>query len=214
MLSARGVDWIMSGQTENLYRLRRQDVSKAGAVLTDAFRHDPLWRKLLAGSQARQTRGLFEIPVRYCLKYGQVCAVSENLEGVIAWVSGHLADMPIWRLVASGAIWPGLRVARLMAPQMAPVFMPIEADRKANMLGRPYIYLPVLGVAQAYQGQGFGGKLLSALVSESEQAGLPLYLETETESNVRWYERFGFKTVKQITLSRLDLPLWEMVREP
>jgi hypothetical protein len=39
-------------------------------------------------------------------------------------------------------------------------------------------------------------------------------LKTETESNVRLYERFGFRTVKTIALPELNLPMWEMVREP
>jgi hypothetical protein len=63
-------------------------------------------------------------------------------------------------------------------------------------------------------GQGFGGKLLGALIEESEQVGVPIYLETETEKNVRMYERLSFRLLNQITLPVLDLPMWEMAREP
>jgi ribosomal protein S18 acetylase RimI-like enzyme len=82
------------------------------------------------------------------------------------------------------------------------------------MKGRTYLYLMVLGVATEFQGQGFGGKLLRALIEKSEQAGVPIYVETETERNVKMYERFGFRVLKQITLPIINLPQWEMVREP
>jgi GNAT superfamily N-acetyltransferase len=64
------------------------------------------------------------------------------------------------------------------------------------------------------RGQGFGGKLLRALVEESKQVGTPLYLEATTERNVRMYERLGFRLLNQIILPVINLPLWEMVREP
>jgi len=82
------------------------------------------------------------------------------------------------------------------------------------MKGKAYIYLMVLGVTTELQGQGFGGKLLRALIEEGERAEVPIYVETETERNVRMYERFGFRVLKQITLPIINLPQWEMVREP
>lgn len=68
----------------------------------------------------------------------------------------------------------------------------------------------VIAVAPAYQGQGFGGKLLRALIEKSERTGTPLYLETE--SNVRMYEHLGFTVVKEIVLPIVNLPMWEMTR--
>jgi hypothetical protein len=56
--------------------------------------------------------------------------------------------------------------------------------------------------------------LLNTLIVESERARVPIYLETETASNVRWYGKFGFETIKQIVLPIVDLPMWEMVRKP
>jgi len=82
------------------------------------------------------------------------------------------------------------------------------------MGGTRHLYLMVLGVATAFQGQGLGTKLMKALVEESEQAGIPIYLETQTETNVQWYEKLGFRQIKQVTLPVINLPQWELVREP
>jgi ribosomal protein S18 acetylase RimI-like enzyme len=205
-------------QIENLYKVQKKDISKAGAVLADAFQHDPVWNKFFKGEAKIEQKGtVFESPIRYCLKYGEVYATSEHLEGVAVWVPGDLADMTIWRLIRSGAIISGMKAMKVftrLAWKKGLVFEPMQADRKANMRGRPFIYLMIIGVASEFQGQGFGGKLLGALIEESEQAGIPIYVETEPEKNVRMYERFGFRSVNQITLPILDLPMWEMVREP
>jgi ribosomal protein S18 acetylase RimI-like enzyme len=209
----------MSGQIENLYKVQKKDIPKAGAVLANAFQHDPIWTKIFEdeGKNHQKMGALYEGPVRYCLKYGEVYAPSEHLEGIAGWGLNDFADMTIWRMIRSGSIISGMKMGLTMAKRaqkMRVVFEPLEADRKANMKGSAYIYLMIIGVASEFQGQGFGGKLLRALIEESEQAGVPIYLETETERNVSMYERLGFRVLNQITLPMVNLPMWEMAREP
>ena len=97
---------------------------------------------------------------------------------------------------------------------MGPVFKPVIEDRHEHMAGSTYLYLLVVGVATKLQGKGFGRKLIGAAIEKSEREGLQLYLETETEENVKMYEHFGFRLLKRITLPIVDLPMWEMVRKP
>ena len=206
----------MPGKRDDLYRLEKRDARRAAEVLADAFQRDPVWNEVFGDAEREQRSYAFETPVRYCLRYGQVYAPSEKLEGVAAWVPGALARMTFWRILRSGAFWAGLQLGRLGASwvrRMPTIFRQIEQDREANMRGRSFVYLQVIGVAPRYQGQGYGGTLLRALIEESERVGLAIYLETETESNVRMYERFGFQVLKQITLPIVHLPMWEMVRE-
>lgn len=199
--------------------MTRRDIAKAGAVLADAFRHDPVWTKIFEreANDDRKMGAWYEGSIRYCLKYGMVYATSEHLEGIAGCVPGEFADMTVWRMIWSGASGSGVKMGIRMAMRalkMAAVFEPLEADRRANMKGRAYIYLMIIGVASQHQGQGLGGKLLRALFEKSERAGIPLYLETETERNARMYERLGFRLINQISLPVLALPVWEMVREP
>ena len=95
---------------------------------------------------------------------------------------------------------------------MEPIFRPLETYREEIMRGRTFVYLPIIGVAQAMQGRGFGSAILTALIDACERKGTPIYLETETADNVRLYERFGFVVERQITLPVVDLPMWLMVR--
>ncbi len=199
-----------------LDKIHKRDIPKASAVLADAFQHDPLWNKFFEGEPNidLKFRACFETPIRYCYKFGEVYATSKNFEGIAACVPGHLSYMSMWRMIRSGAILPGIRMGVKAGKKMAPVFNPLEHDRKENMGGRSFIYLFIVGVATELQGQGFGGKLLRALIDNYDTSGIPIYLETEIEKYVKLYEKFGFRTVKQITLPIVNHPMWEMVREP
>lgn len=203
----------MSMKLDDLYPLQKKDASRAGEVLVSAFERDPVWQMLFQDATPAQRIAAFEAPIRYCLKYGQVYAPSAALEGVAAWTPGKLAEMTLWRMLLSGAMGAGLRMGMTMSRKMMQVFAPIEADRKAIMRGKDFIYLLVIGVAPQLQGQGHAGKLLRALFAESKRAQVSIYLETQTESNVRLYEYFGFEVVKEMELPLVALPMWEMVRE-
>ncbi|MFC2032631.1 GNAT family N-acetyltransferase [Chloroflexota bacterium] len=199
-----------------LHGVQKGDIVRVGKVLADAFQHDPLWNKIHEGASdiENRFRAHFEVPVRHCLKYGEVYAPSEDLEGVVAWVPGKYADMTAWRIIHSGAMGAAMRMGSNAAKKMGPVFKPVTEDRHEHMAGRTYLYLLVIGVATKLQGKGFGRKLISAAIEKSEREGLQLYLETETEENVKMYEHFGFRLIKRITLPMVDLPMWEMVRKP
>lgn len=202
----------MARKLDNLYWVQKKDIHRAAIVLADAFQHDLVWNAVFGDATLAQRAYAFETPVRYCLKYGEVYAPSEALEGVAAWAPGALADMTFWRILRSGAFWSGMKIGARIARKMQPIFRPIETDRRENMRGKSYIYLQVIGVAPVFQGQGFSGKLLRALIEKSEQTGVSLYLETETEANVSMYEHFGFTVIKKIKLPIIDLPMWEMVK--
>jgi len=189
----------MEKQGKMLYRVKKADITRVGKVLADAFRQDPLWNKIYEGEAdfEKKYRAFFEVPVRYCLKYGEVYAPSEELEGIVAWVPGKYANMTAWRILISGALGAAIRMGANASKKMRPIFKPITEDRDAHMAGHNFLYLFVVGVATEFQGRG-----------------LQLYLETEAEENVKMYEHFGFKLLKRITLPIVDLPMWEMFKEP
>ena len=148
------------------------------------------------------------------MKYGEVYASSQKLEGIAALTPGKYSEMPTWRIIRSGAVKSGLETGIKILKKTAPIFTQFDEDRDENMKDRSFIYLMIFGVQAKFQGKGIGGRLLSLLIENSKQTGLPLYLETQTESNVELYERFGFTLIKKVTLKAIELPIWEMIKEP
>ena len=213
---ARLPDHNTEREERMLYRVQKRDIVRASKLLADAFQHDPLWNRISEGESdfEKRFRAIFEVPVRHCLKYGEVYATSEDLEGVIGWVPGEYADMNAWRMIRSGSLGSAMRIGLNPAKKMGSVFKAVVKDRREHMAGHTFLYVSIVGVATKAQGKGFGRKLLDAAIKKSEREGLYLYLETETEENMRMYEHFGFRLLKKITLPVVELPMWEMVREP
>jgi len=58
-------------------------------------------------------------------------------------------------------------------------------------------HLGPVGVLPSHQGKGIGTKLLSRFCQEVDACLSPAYLETDTDMNVRFYERFGFEVVEE-----------------
>lgn len=58
-------------------------------------------------------------------------------------------------------------------------------------------HLGPVGVLPSHQGKGIGTKLLSRFCQEVDACLSPAYLETDTDKNVRLYERFGFEVVRE-----------------
>lgn len=199
---------------DKLHQLSKHESDQAGRVLSEAFRDDPVFNAIFLDAPPEQRVAFFSAPVIYSMKYGQVFAPSGQLEGIAAWVPGAYADMNLFRMISSGAFWTGMKMGMEIAKKLKVIFGPVEHDRKEHMLGRSYIYLQIIGISPQYQGQGLGGKLLHALFAESEKSGLPIYLETETDENVSLYEHLGFSVLRKVTLPLIDLPMWEMIREP
>jgi ribosomal protein S18 acetylase RimI-like enzyme len=194
---------------DDLYTIQKKDLRKVVDVLTDAFSEDSMWQEVFKNED--KNRALTEVMVRFCLKYGSVFSTSDNLEGVMA-LAPHDKEMTMWRLIRSGAFFLSLKIAS-EAKIMKVLTQTIEEAKKDLSLGT-YIHLLIMGVSQEYQGKGFGGKLLRALIEKAETEGKPIYLETQKEANVSLYEKYGFSVKKKVMLPEpLYLPMWLMLRD-
>lgn len=82
---------------EQLYRIGKRNIEKSGRVLAEAFKEDPVWAKIFQNTGMPEQYVFFQGPVRYCLKYGEVYAPTDEIEGVMAFVPGSFADMTLLR---------------------------------------------------------------------------------------------------------------------
>jgi GNAT superfamily N-acetyltransferase len=192
-----------------LYTIQKKDLKNAVNVLTNAFSEDSMWKEVF--NDEDKNRILTEVMVRFCLKYGNVLSTSENVEGVMA-IAPHDKEMTTWRIIRSGAFFLSMKIAN-EAKKMEVLTNAVEEAKKSLNLG-PYIHLLIMGVSQEFQGKGFGRKLLRALIEKAETEKKPIYLETQKEENVHFYEKYGFSVQNQIMLPEpLNLPMWLMLRD-
>ena len=192
-----------------LFKIQKRDLKNAVDVLTEAFSKESMWKEVFTDEE--KNRILTEVMVRFCLKYGSVYATSENFEGIMA-LAPHDKEMTTWTIVRSGAFFLSMKISD-EAKKMEVLNSAVEEAKKSLNLGS-HIHLLMMGVSQEFQGKGFGGKLLRALIEKAEAEKKSIYLETQKENNVKLYEKYGFSVKKKIILSEpLNLPMWLMVRQ-
>ncbi|MHA1945671.1 MAG: GNAT family N-acetyltransferase [Candidatus Hodarchaeales archaeon] len=199
-----------------LYKVQKKDIEVASQVLGEAFHNDPAWIYVIPDKNERKEKlpFVFEYVVRYSLKYGEVYAPTENLEGITAWVPHITVEKSIWRILRSGAFRAALKMGNEIGKRVEKLFDQIDKDRREHMKDRSYLYLQAIGVLPEFQGQGFGGRLLKPMFVKADIEGILIYLETETEKNMHIYSKYGFQTLKEGPAPGADLYFWEMVREP
>jgi ribosomal protein S18 acetylase RimI-like enzyme len=206
----------MSFEIEELYKIQKKDIEIASQVLGKAFHDDPAWIYVIPDENERKEKlpSVFEYSIRYSLKYGEVYAPTENLEGIAVWMPHTTVEKSMWRILRSGAFRAALKMGSEIGKRIEKLFDQIDQDRREHMKDRSYVYLQAIGVLPEFQGKGFGGRLLKPMFTKADIEGILIYLETETEKNIQIYKKYGFKTLKEGKFPSADFPFWEMVREP
>ena len=194
----------------DLYKLQKKDIKKVLNVFLNAYSDDPMFEKFIQEEDKR--RAQFEIMLKFCVKYGDVFSISDNFEGVMAIVSHDKGDMTVGRVIRSGGFFSSMKLMSLRKIMEASS-KALEEAKKDLDIG-PYIFLFIMAVSKEFQGKGYGGKFLRAIIEKSEIEKKPIYLETQNEKNVSLYEHFGFHVVNKITMpDPVNLPMWLMVRD-
>ena len=193
----------------DLHKIQKKDLKNTVNVLTNAFSEDSMWKEVFDDED--KNRVLTEVMVRFCLKYGNVLSTSDNLEGIMA-IAPHDKEMTTLRVILSGSFFLSMKISK-EAKKMEILSKAVEEAKKSLNLD-PYIHLLIMGVSQEFQGKGFGRKLLRALIEKAQTEKKSIYLETQKEDNINFYEKYGFSVEKKIILPEpLNLPMWLMVRD-
>ena len=193
----------------DLYKIQKKDLDKAVTVLDSAFSEDSMWKEVFDDEE--KNRILTEVMVRFCLTYGNVVSTSNKLEGVMA-IAPYGKDMNLVSIIRSGAFLLSMKIGN--ESKKFKVLSDAVEEAKKTLDLDPYIHLLIMGVSQESQGKGLGGKLLKALIEKSESERKPIYLETQKEDNIYFYEKYGFNVKKKIILPEpFNLPMWLMLRD-
>jgi GNAT superfamily N-acetyltransferase len=78
----------------------------------------------------------------------------------------------------------------------------------------PHFYLSGLGTDPPMQGQGLGSAALAPVLARCDAEGIPAYLESTKERNVRFYEHHGFAVTGTIAVPPDGPSMWTMWRDP
>ena len=199
-------------QRDELQRLTKQQLSQAIPMLGRAFHNDPLSIYIYLDEAERKRRlpFMFEIALRYSLRYGEVTAMPD-ITGAACWLPPESTDVRIGRLLRVGAAGISLkmRTAGIRRMTSAEDYM---KETHQHCIMEKHWYLWVLGVEPTRQGQGIGGRLLRAGLQRADASRLPCYLETMNPNNVPLYQKFGFAIASDGVIPGSNVRMWGMVR--
>jgi ribosomal protein S18 acetylase RimI-like enzyme len=220
---------LASTSAGSLRLLTPDDLPAAAEVFARAFDGDPVASLLLPDDDARGRFAcwLGEASVRAALPYASVYGVE---------VTGELAGLAVWHppSVVPGSVGdtlallrgvPGVLTALARMPPRLVLVTGLEPCRLRRLLRAqsrarseagvgPAWHLAYLAVAPEHQGNGYARLLLDHVLDRCDEDGTAAWLETTDPANPARYERFGFRTVRQVHPGRRLPGLWVMRREP
>jgi GNAT superfamily N-acetyltransferase len=194
-------------------RLSPADVKTSIAVAARAFWDDPMFNYFTPDLLAQHRNvGFFTATLHDCVAHGEVwvAKLGPTLAGVAGW-------LPPGVFPATGgtrALRQGLRVAPgVMRGRERRTAFKLLNEMTARHPHEEHWYLAALCTDPSYQGRGVGTALLGPMLARADDVGVATYLETQKESNLAYYRRFGFEVVDKFSVDSSP-PLWRMQREP
>lgn len=187
----------------------------AGEVLGRAFQTDPLWTAVIRDHDRRceMLVEMFTGLTKTTVAAQGTAEKTPHLNGVALWLPPG-KNIGLWATLRSG-----LAMARFVIKlpgrdrkRMMTVLREV-GERRKILMPEPHWYVAAIGVAPEFHGTGLGTILMRHGIARADRSRRPIYLETETESNVAFYQHLGFDVIEEFTPNGLSLPIWLMARD-
>lgn len=192
--------------------LAESRLDEAAHALALAFHEDPLQSYTFpnADERRRLSPPHFAALLRYGLLAGEVLTGSARGAGAVVVMPPAVEHTPAMAEAAGLTRLPET-IGGEAAERFGRVIDYAEAVHR-RVMPAPHWYVMVVGVAPAFQGQGYGRALLQPMLDRADADGLPCYLETAQPRNVSFYQRLGFMLVVDDIEPNSGLRLWAFRR--
>jgi len=199
---------------EDIIKLDKTQVKAAGEVLGRALQDDPVSVWDIPDKEKRHTviKHVFQMTSCLGVKYGETHATSPKLEGIAVWLP--YINKEFKEIINLGCMLKAkfYKLGREAGKRIKPIQ---EHNTKVHREFAPgdHWYLQTLGVEPTHQGKGYGSLLMEYMLEIIDNTNpLPVFLETSTELNVKFYKRFGFEVMKEGIIPETDVDQWYLLR--
>ena len=194
-----------------IWSLSPDRTGDAIGVLCAVFPDFPGSEELAPAERRRVAAILHGRTVQAGFQWGRIDAWYDPIAGMAVWLARPA-------LVDTTPPQPtsGKRLADLLGPGIVARLEAFDAVmQRLRAVARPdrHVYLDQLGVLRAHRHQGIATALLVAGHAWADGMGLPCALDTDTDENVAFYERRGYRVVARERLPDSGRDLVAMRRE-
>ena len=204
----------MNPKLNNLFRLDENQIISTSIILGRAFKDNPLsiYRIPDISERFKKLKFLFEFAIRYGVLFGEVYGTSPNLEGIAGWIPFEKVYQSTEDQIRSGGkkIVSEFGMDFIKKQYSLQKFLDAIHKRNASF---PHLYLYALGVDPRFQSKGYGSYLLKAMFEKVDKTRIPIYLETDKEKNVSFYQKHEFELMEKAPIPNTDIPVWAMLRK-
>ncbi len=170
-------------------QLSSEDEDNIIHVLTQSFKNNKSVQYITGTgkSQEKKLKVLINYSLKYALAFGKIYLTADKK--ACALVTFPHKTQTTFRTI----LWDLELVLLCIGLRHIGKVLKRENALKKLHPKTPFYYLWYIGVNPDHQGQGIGTALLRRIRRDSQNAGMPIYLETSTEKNIPWYEKNGFR---------------------
>lgn len=207
--------------SDNLYRVQREDLPKLEQLLNQCFAKDPLYETLIPDTDVRKRLmpELFRCDMDEFYETCEIFADSKDLNGVLV-VSDEAEPYNIFRFYLSEAKAALQTDTYLIMedPSLKTLHNFIKGDDYLNsswtdqLHQNQRLHIIYLAVSPQMQHHGIAALLMREAISYAEKHRMMISLETHNERNIKFYQQFGLK-VYGVMKRNFPLKQYCLIRE-
>lgn len=194
-----------------IVRLEEGRLGEASDVLARAFHDDPAWVWLIPDERRRRRLLPWLFRVGFDVTAADVWTTQGIVRGAARWLPPGRPPMRVGPALRAFVTTP-FRLGTSITPFLA--YGRAVETMRAEAVPEPHWYLAGIGVDPSAQGRGIGSALLQPGIEAARSAGLPVVLLTNNEANLSFYERNGFRTIREGRTPKNGPKAWAMVMHP
>ena len=192
-----------------VHRAKPFEAAAIAATLATAFENDPFMAHLIppeASSRRARLRAYMSVPTKFAMAHGAVLT-TDRADAAAAWIAPGTTSGIL------DTVRAGPRMLRAFAPHLSRAMATLRTLDSARPQ-EPHWYLESVGARPETRGQGAGRACLEPILAACDRDRFPAYLESSSLDNVPYYERYGFKVVKELPLPDNGPTMYLMWRTP
>ncbi|MBN2500896.1 MAG: GNAT family N-acetyltransferase [Anaerolineales bacterium] len=195
--------------------LHQHQIKKASEVLAASFFDYPMFTFYFPDENRRKhyLPWYFRNILNTAYRYGEIYTTAD-VSGVIFTLPPDHNQITLWEYVQNGFLLTPLILGFRNYVRSMECEQFVDETRAKLLKLRPHYYLWGLGVDPNQKKTGIGATLLQLILEKADRENTAIYLETHSENNVPYYEKYKFDLLHTAKIPKHNLPFWCMLREP